>query len=403
MPLNRGLNRFSGPGQPGGFPWRDRVNAVGTLDGRPAAAPHNTGFLYLATDTAGGTLYRSNGSSWAATGAGVTATGSGGTVTSVSVTTANGVSGSVATATTTPAITLTLGAITPSSVAATGTGSFTLSDAGTASAATVLTLDHKTSGTPAGGFGLSLAFLGETTTTESVSMGELTYTWSDATHATRKSQGKLTAYAASTLKNCIEWGSDASGNAGVGFLNVGVKPQQTGDAGTALVAFGLMSGTPTFASANLTGRTTNNYIILRDEKASGSNGGSAVSGSFGTRTLNTESVDTGGDCTLSANQFTLTAGTYRITARAPAFNVGEHQIKLRNVTDGSDVCFGSSAYSGGVQTDSVINGYRFTIAGSKAFELQHRATTATATNGWGAGNAFGTQVFAEVQLEKEAS
>lgn len=44
-----------------------------------------------------------------------------GTVTSVSVTTANGVSGSVATATTTPAITLTLGAIVPSSVAASGT------------------------------------------------------------------------------------------------------------------------------------------------------------------------------------------------------------------------------------------------------------------------------------------
>lgn len=39
-----------------------------------------------------------------------------GTVTSVSVVTANGVSGSVATSTTTPAITLTLGAITPTSV-----------------------------------------------------------------------------------------------------------------------------------------------------------------------------------------------------------------------------------------------------------------------------------------------
>lgn len=39
-----------------------------------------------------------------------------GTVTSVSVVTANGVSGSVATATTTPAITLTLGAITPTTV-----------------------------------------------------------------------------------------------------------------------------------------------------------------------------------------------------------------------------------------------------------------------------------------------
>lgn len=43
-----------------------------------------------------------------------------GTVTSVSVTTAGGVSGSVATATSTPAITITLGAITPSSVAAVG-------------------------------------------------------------------------------------------------------------------------------------------------------------------------------------------------------------------------------------------------------------------------------------------
>ncbi len=43
-----------------------------------------------------------------------------GSVTSASVVTANGVSGTVATATTTPAITLTLGAITPASVAATG-------------------------------------------------------------------------------------------------------------------------------------------------------------------------------------------------------------------------------------------------------------------------------------------
>jgi hypothetical protein len=44
-----------------------------------------------------------------------------GTVTQVSVTSANGVSGSVATSTTTPAITLSLGAITPTSVAASGT------------------------------------------------------------------------------------------------------------------------------------------------------------------------------------------------------------------------------------------------------------------------------------------
>ncbi len=51
----------------------------------------------------------------------ITSGGGSGTVTSASVVTANGVSGSVATATVTPAITLTLGAITPISVAASGT------------------------------------------------------------------------------------------------------------------------------------------------------------------------------------------------------------------------------------------------------------------------------------------
>ena len=48
-------------------------------------------------------------------------TSNGGTVTSVSVTTANGVSGTVTNPTTTPAISLVLGAITPTSVASTGT------------------------------------------------------------------------------------------------------------------------------------------------------------------------------------------------------------------------------------------------------------------------------------------
>jgi len=68
----------------------------------------------------------------------------GGTVTSVSVTTANGVSGSVATATTTPAITLTLGAITPTTVngntITTGTGVLTIAAAKTLTVSNSITL-----------------------------------------------------------------------------------------------------------------------------------------------------------------------------------------------------------------------------------------------------------------------
>ena len=90
------------------------------------------------------------------TGAGLTATyaGSGvltldsssgsGTVTSVSVTTANGVSGTVATATTTPAISITLGAITPTTVngltITSTTGTLTIAAGKTVTVSNTLTL-----------------------------------------------------------------------------------------------------------------------------------------------------------------------------------------------------------------------------------------------------------------------
>jgi hypothetical protein len=79
-----------------------------------------------------------------------------GTVTSVSVVTTNGISGTVATDTTTPAISLTLGAITPSSVAATGTvtGS-NLSGSNTGDQTITLTGD--VTGTGTGSFTTSIA------------------------------------------------------------------------------------------------------------------------------------------------------------------------------------------------------------------------------------------------------
>ena len=87
------------------------------------------------TSEAQGDILYYNGSSWVNLPAGVSgqllrtqgnnanpvwATAGAGTVTTVSVVTANGVSGSVVDATTTPAITLTLGAITPSAVQISG-------------------------------------------------------------------------------------------------------------------------------------------------------------------------------------------------------------------------------------------------------------------------------------------
>jgi hypothetical protein len=52
--------------------WTSSVHQAGTLAARPAASASNDGFLYFATDVAGGTLYRSDGSSWTRVAAGNT-------------------------------------------------------------------------------------------------------------------------------------------------------------------------------------------------------------------------------------------------------------------------------------------------------------------------------------------
>lgn len=79
-----------------------------------------------------------------------------GTVTNVSVTTANGVSGSVINSTTTPAITITLGAITPSSVTASGT--VTGSNlSGTNTGDQIITLTGDVTGGGAGSFATTIS------------------------------------------------------------------------------------------------------------------------------------------------------------------------------------------------------------------------------------------------------
>jgi hypothetical protein len=95
--------------------------------------------------------------------------GGSGTVTTVSVTTANGVSGSVATATTTPAITLTLGAITPTTVngltVSTTTGTLTVANGKTLTASNTLTFagtDGSTLNVGAGGTLGTAAFTAST-------------------------------------------------------------------------------------------------------------------------------------------------------------------------------------------------------------------------------------------------
>jgi hypothetical protein len=133
------------------------------------------------------------------------------------------------------------------------------------------------------------------------------------------------------------------------------------------------------------------YVRVSDVKTANTSGGTFTSGAWQTRTLNTEDSDADSICSLSSNQITLDAGTYICLIVAPGQGVNRHKAKLRNVTDSTDILLGTSKYSsnaGGGDSPSIIIG-KFTIAASKALEVQHRCQTTVAGNGFGVESNFG--------------
>jgi hypothetical protein len=137
--------------------------------------------------------------------------------------------------------------------------------------------------------------------------------------------------------------------------------------------------------ANPAAKLGTGYLSVRDEKASATAGGNAVVGAQ-TRTLNTVVANTIPGASLSANQITLPAGTYRVRASAPA--AVNHRVYLFNVTDGVNQILGTSENNTDtsnvdpVWTCSSLEG-RFTIAATKVFELRDFCAQAK-TGGLGA-------------------
>lgn len=145
-------------------------------------------------------------------------------------------------------------------------------------------------------------------------------------------------------------------------------------------------------------------LVVRDEKADGTAGGTFTSGAMRTRDLNTVAINTISGASLASNQITLPAGTYYINATAPAYIVDYHLAKLRNVTSSTDVLIGSSmvtSSTGFTVSASVIQGV-FTITGANAFEIQHQCATTGATSGFGNASTFTgyVEVYTQVTIFK---
>src|SRR5574341_1440493 len=129
--------------------------------------------------------------------------------------------------------------------------------------------------------------------------------------------------------------------------------------------------------------TLPNYILIRDEEAQGTASGTFTSGAWQTRTLNTEVLDTGNHASLAANQITLQPGTYEVFAWASAYLVQGHQCRLQNITDGTTIALGTSAYSDANDLSPSVIQYRFTLTTAKVLELQHRCEITRISNGYG--------------------
>lgn len=157
-------------------------------------------------------------------------------------------------------------------------------------------------------------------------------------------------------------------------------PQADGSAGQFMKTDG--SGNLSFDAAG--GGKFASYAIIGDQKSAGSEGGGFTSGAWRTRDLNTEISDADGIVSISSNQFTLAAGTYLVNASAPAHKVNGHQIRLYNTTDSSTVAFGTTeiAHASDNCGNRSFVSARFTISGSKVYEIQHRCATTRATDGY---------------------
>jgi len=145
------------------------------------------------------------------------------------------------------------------------------------------------------------------------------------------------------------------------------------------------------------------YILVRDKKSQGVDGGTHTQGAWRTRDINEEVVDTGNNCSISSNQITLSAGTYRCHIVIPSWNSagGRMACRLQNVSSSSTLLTGTSAYAGGLTVYQFIDG-RFTLATSATLEIQHYTDTTMADTGFGLASNITDEIYTVAEFWKEA-
>jgi hypothetical protein len=144
---------------------------------------------------------------------------------------------------------------------------------------------------------------------------------------------------------------------------------------------------------------TDTICYIKDVQSPGTNAGTFTSGTWQKRALNIL-IGNVNFAQINNSQITLQPNTYIITAKAPACDVQNHQIRLQNITDSSTQDLGTSSYtSGGIMTYSDLY-TTFTITEQKVFELQHICYLSTANIGFGKANGWSDEIYSYVTIQK---
>lgn len=144
-------------------------------------------------------------------------------------------------------------------------------------------------------------------------------------------------------------------------------------------------------------------LHVRDEKPSGTRGGTPTSATWNVRTLNTVKTNKI-SAVVSSNQITLLAGEYWIEAVAPLYSsIQRNRLDLYNVTDGVQILVGGSGYNNASTTVvySHLTG-RFTVAAGKALSIRHYVSSGPADGlGYDTSTGF-PEVYTDVKIWKVA-
>lgn len=150
------------------------------------------------------------------------------------------------------------------------------------------------------------------------------------------------------------------------------------------------------------------YVLIRDEKADGTHGGTFTSGAFRTRDLNNVSQDDQGlVVSLAGNVLVLEAGTYIFWVMCPQLGVSGGSARFRNVTAGVDLGVSSNAFGGvppGFATSTLAYAFvlgAFTIADAQDLEVQHICQVTLATTGFGPAVSLAstnTEIYTTLEL-----